>query len=98
EVGAKVIEIHTGHYANALDQSEIQLQLQRVIKSTELASANGLQVNAGHGLTIDNVSGIAAIDDIVELNIGHSIIARSVFLGIENAVKEIKTIMLKARS
>jgi pyridoxine 5-phosphate synthase len=98
EVGAKVIEIHTGHYANALEQSEIQLQLQRVIKSTELASANGLQVNAGHGLTIDNVSGIAAIDDIVELNIGHSIIARSVFLGIENAVKEIKTIMLKARS
>lgn len=98
EVGAKVIEIHTGHYANALDQSEIQLQLQRVIKSTELASTKGLQVNAGHGLTIDNVSGIAAIDDIVELNIGHSIIARSVFLGIENAVKEIKTIMLKARS
>lgn len=98
EVGAKVIEIHTGHYANAINQSEIQLQLQRIIKSTELASTNGLQVNAGHGLTIDNVSGIAAIDDIVELNIGHSIIARSVFLGIESAVKEIKTIMLKARS
>ena len=89
QCGAPVIEIHTGHYANASleDNSE---QLAIIQKAAQQATAAGLLVNAGHGLTVDNVGAIAAIPEILELNIGHSIIARALYLGIEAAVKEMR--------
>ncbi len=97
KAGAGVIEIHTGHYADADNRTEQQKELEKIIRATKSAVSLGLQVNAGHGLNIDNVADIAAINDIIELNIGHSIIARSVFLGIGGAVREIKQIILQAR-
>ena len=88
KTGAKIIEIHTGRYANAIGAKEKEKEL-RIIKSTaEFALSMDLVVNAGHGLNYENVSPIAAISGIYELNIGHSIISRAVFSGIENAVKE----------
>ncbi len=88
KAGAKIIEIHTGRYANAVGAKEKEKEL-RIIRSTaEFALSMGLVVNAGHGLNYENVSRIAAIDGIYELNIGHSIISRAVFSGIEDAVKD----------
>ena len=95
--GANVIEIHTGHYADATNLFQKQELLENIKQATKSAKSLGLQVNAGHGLNIDNVAEIASIQDIVELNIGHSIIARAVFIGIAEAVSEIKQIMLQAR-
>ena len=93
--GAKVIEIHTGHYANAKNQ---QIELQKISAAAEYANELGLQVNAGHGLTIDNVSSIACIPQLAELNIGHSIVSRAIFIGLDAAVNEIKSIIQQARS
>lgn len=87
--GAPVIEIHTGAYANATDEEQ-QLELQRIIQGAEYAHNKGLIVNAGHGLHLDNVQAIARIPQIHELNIGHSIIADAVFVGLENAVRRMK--------
>lgn len=87
--GAPVIEIHTGAYANATDDEQ-QLELQRIILGAEYAHNKGLIVNAGHGLHLDNVQAIARIPQIHELNIGHSIIADAVFVGLENAVRRMK--------
>ena len=98
ECGAPIIEIHTGHYANASNNEELNLELQRIIKATEYANSLGLQVNAGHGLTMDNTKAIAAITNLVELNIGHSIIARSLFVGLANATSEMKQLLQEARS
>lgn len=87
--GAPVIEIHTGAYANTTDEEQ-QLELQRIILGAEYAHNKGLIVNAGHGLHLDNVQAIARIPQIHELNIGHSIIADAVFVGLENAVRRMK--------
>jgi len=95
--GAPVIEIHTGHYADALKPAERELKYNEIIKSCKYAHSLGLQVNAGHGLTLENTFAIAKIDSIIELNIGHSIISRAVFVGLENATTEMKTLMLEAR-
>ncbi len=95
--GAKVIELHTGDYANASGQSDVQRELDRLRAAAEFAHKLGLQVNAGHGLNYENVQSIAAISDITELNIGHSIIARAVFSGISEAVREMKQLMQDAR-
>lgn len=86
--GAPTIEIHTGAYADADEQQ--QAELARIVKGAEYAAAKGLVVNAGHGLNLENVAPIAAIPQIHELNIGHSIIADSVFVGLTQAVKEMK--------
>jgi len=88
EVGAQAIELHTGEYANASKEKQIQAQLQRLSKGAVFAHELGLQVNAGHGLTYFNVKPIARLPHLAELNIGHSIIARSVYVGISQAVKE----------
>ena len=94
-VGAPVIELHTGHYANA--DAAAQMEHTTIIRQAAgQAESLGLQVNAGHGLTIDNVGVIAAIPQIRELNIGHAIVARALYLGMEAAVREMKDIMLKA--
>ncbi|QIO05579.1 pyridoxine 5'-phosphate synthase [Acinetobacter shaoyimingii] len=88
--GAPTIELHTGAYADAHTPAEQQAELERIVKGTEYAVSKGLVVNAGHGLNLDNVAPIAAIPQIHELNIGHSIIAESVFVGLAQAVKDMK--------
>ncbi|MFW1948747.1 pyridoxine 5'-phosphate synthase [Acinetobacter bereziniae] len=88
--GAPTIELHTGAYADAESVAEQQAELERIVKGAEYAAAQGLVVNAGHGLNLDNVAAIAAIPQIHELNIGHSIIAESVFVGLAQAVKDMK--------
>ncbi|MFH4156638.1 pyridoxine 5'-phosphate synthase [Acinetobacter bereziniae] len=88
--GAPTIELHTGAYADAESGAEQQAELERIVKGAEYAATQGLVVNAGHGLNLDNVAAIAAIPQIHELNIGHSIIAESVFVGLAQAVKDMK--------
>ena len=98
DCGAPVIELHTGHYADAEDESEKLTELNKIKEMTIYAHSIGLQVNAGHGLTMENTAAIASLESIVELNIGHSIISRAVFIGLENAVSEMKNLMLKSRN
>jgi pyridoxine 5-phosphate synthase len=97
ECGAPVIELHTGHYADASNDHEQQKELNRIAQAVELGLESRLQVNAGHGLHYHNVQAIAAIPGVRELNIGHAIIARSVFTGLPEAVVEMKRLMLEAR-
>lgn len=97
ECGAPVIEIHTGHFANAKTKIEKEKQLQQIIEAVEFADDAGLQVNAGHGLHYHNVKEIAVMKQIQELNIGHAIIARSIFTGLDLAVKEMKQLMESVR-
>jgi len=97
ECGAPVIELHTGSYADAKSPEEANHELNVIKKAVEYANKLGLQVNAGHGLNYHNVSPIAAIPGIVELNIGHAIIARAMFTGMQAAVREMKQLMLEAR-
>ncbi len=93
-VGAPVIEIHTGHFADAKIEAVQQAEYKKIIEAVEYANSLGLQVNAGHGLHYHNVIKIAAIPNIIELNIGHSIIAQSVFTGLDAAVREMKRLMM----
>ncbi len=95
-VGAPVIELHTGTYANAAGAARAH-ELERVRSAAALGASLGLVVNAGHGLNYHNVEPIAAIREIVELNIGHAIIARAVFDGLPKAVREMKDLMRAAR-
>lgn len=95
--GAPFIEIHTGHYADAPHSKAQQEQLQFICEGVRFAKDCGLMVNAGHGLHYHNVADIAAIPDIYELNIGHAIVAQSVFSGLAKAVGDMKNIMLNAR-
>ncbi len=97
DCGAPVIELHTGAYANAVAESERTTELVRIEQAAVLADSLGLQINAGHGLHYHNVQPIAAIEPIRELNIGHAIIARSVFSGLAAAVADMKRLMLAAR-
>jgi len=94
---APYIEIHTGHYADAPNEVEQQRELARLIEGIEYAHKKGLKVNAGHGLNYFNVKPIAAIPEIIELNIGHSIIARAVIDGLDKAVRDMKRLMVEAR-
>jgi pyridoxine 5-phosphate synthase len=95
--GAPTIEIHTGCYADAETVVEREKELNRIIKAAQFAHKAGLVVNAGHGLNYQNVQAIAAIPEMNELNIGHGIIARAIFMGLESAVREMKRLMLEAR-
>ncbi|HHN64578.1 MAG TPA: pyridoxine 5'-phosphate synthase [Nitrospirae bacterium] len=97
DMGAQMVEIHTGHYANAKGQRQ-QEELQKVKAAVDRARLNGLRANAGHGLTYYNVKPIAATEGIRGLYIGHSIISRAVLVGIERAVREMKELMIKSRS
>ena len=91
-IGFDCIEIHTGNYANASSNDQVD-ELQRIIESTYYASDLELLVNAGHGLTYQNVMEIASINNINELNIGHSIVARALAVGLEKSVREMKTLI-----
>lgn len=97
EVGAPLIELHTGHYAE-VSGDEQDSALRVIEKAARYAHQQGLIVNAGHGLHYHNTQRIAAIPELYELNIGHAIIARSVFSGLAGAVREMKDILLQARS
>ncbi len=96
KAGAPVIELHTGAYAESHGAERVR-ELERIRNAARHAHAMGLIVNAGHGLTYHNVSPIAAIEEIVELNIGHVIIAQAVFDGLACAVRDMKRLMLAAR-
>ena len=96
-VGAPVIEIHTGHYADAATPAQRERELARVATAVAHGLQLGLQVNAGHGLHYHNVQDIAAIPGIRELNIGHAIIARALFSGLQPAVREMKRLMREAQ-
>lgn len=95
--GAPVIEIHTGHYADAQTANEQRHELERIRASLTEGLRLGLKVNAGHGLNYGNVQPIAAMSGICELNIGHAIVAHALFVGFEQAVREMKKLMLEAR-
>jgi pyridoxine 5-phosphate synthase len=95
--GAPVIELHTGAYAQAEGAARAR-EFERLRSAAMHAAAIGLTVNAGHGLNYHNVEPIAAIPEIIELNIGHSIVARSVFDGLAKAVRDMKQLMLNARA
>jgi pyridoxine 5-phosphate synthase len=96
-VGAPVIELHTGRYAEAEDEETVARELARIKLGVRAGIKHGLRVNAGHGLHYTNVQAIAAIPEIHELNIGHAIVAHAVFVGWEHAVREMKAIMVDAR-
>jgi pyridoxine 5-phosphate synthase len=95
--GAPFIEIHTGHYADLPEGDEKQAELERITRAVTLADQSGLKVNAGHGLHYHNVQDIAAIPQLIELNIGHAIIARALFSGLQTAVADMKRLMTEAR-
>jgi pyridoxine 5-phosphate synthase len=102
-IGARAIELHTGSYAEAItkhgfESKEVRDQASFLFYSAEVASKEGLEVHAGHGLTYDNVSAIAMIPHIIELNIGHFLIGESVFVGLKESIQKMRRIMDKART
>jgi len=97
DIRAPAIELHTGHYADAAAGQDRLRELDRITSSAQQGAALGLQVNAGHGLNYDNVRAIAGIGEIHELNIGHAIVARSVYTGFSAAVSEMKALLSSAR-
>lgn len=94
--GASTIELHTGSYADAHTEPERKAELKRIIDAAAFAHQAKLIVNAGHGLNYQNVQAIAEIPQMNELNIGHGIIAHAIFMGLENAVREMKRLMVEA--
>ena len=100
EVGASVVELHTGAYCNYQAEGKsgsMQAELARIARCSTFAQELGLEVHAGHGLTFDNVSSIAALPEISELNIGHFLIGESVFTGLETAISDMRRLMIEAR-
>jgi len=95
-VGAPVVELHTGRYCEASGPG-MAGELARLRLASRIAVEHGLEVHAGHGLNADNVAAVAAIPEVVELNIGHSIVARAVFIGFAAAVTEMRGLMTAAR-
>lgn len=95
--GAPVVEIHTGRYADAETPTASEQEFQRIASAVTSGNSLGLVVNAGHGLHYHNVQPIAALPGVAELNIGHAIVAQAIFVGWENAVREMKRLMIEAR-
>lgn len=95
-VGAPVIELHTGAYAESRGAAQAR-EFERLRSAAKLAASLGLTVNAGHGLNYHNVEPIAALSEVVELNIGHAIVARAVFDGLPKAIRDMKNLMRAAR-
>jgi len=96
--GAPVIELHTGRYADAHDADERAREFERIRSGVDAGLRAGFdKVNAGHGLNVDNVGPVAALDGIAELNIGHAIVARALFIGWSAAVREMKALLIAAR-
>jgi len=95
-VGATVVELHTGTYANVADGADREEELRRIRAASRHAQGAGIVINAGHGLTLANVTAIAAIPGMNELNIGHSIVADAILVGLETAVRRMKEKILAA--
>lgn len=98
DAGAPVIELHTGAYAEASNAAEQKAELERIRKAAAYAYKRGLIVNAGHGLHYHNVEQIAEIPQLNELNIGHGIVARAVFVGLKEAVREMRQLVMEAQA
>jgi len=96
DMGAHAIELHTGEYANARSDSDRQRELTRLKDAVEMGHSVGVAVHAGHGLTYENVLPVAALEGMEELNIGHSVVARAVFVGMERAVQEMADLIRSA--
>jgi pyridoxine 5-phosphate synthase len=96
ELGAPVVELHTGAYCEAIGSTRVH-QLQRLIAAADHAAAIGLECHAGHGLGFDTVKPIAAIPSIVELNIGHFLIGEAIFTGLKEAIHQMRRLMDEAR-
>jgi pyridoxine 5-phosphate synthase len=99
-VGADIVELHTGAYCEAAldgDIARVEAELARTAEAARLADAIGLEVHAGHGLTFDTVEAIAAIPEVVELNIGHFLMGEAIFVGLAEAVRRMKALMQGAR-
>jgi len=94
EIGAEDVELHTGCYANAKNSAEIDREYQRLVSGAETANQQKMQVNAGHGLNYINTQRICGLPHLRELNIGHSIVSRAIFVGISQAVREMKEIII----
>lgn len=95
EVGAQAIELHTGNYANAKNETQCTQMLEALKEGVKIARDAGLRVNAGHGLTYGNVCPLVECMEVEELHIGHSIVSRAIFVGIERAVKEMKELIYR---
>jgi len=99
-LGAPVVEFHTGRYAHLWldgDQAGVEAELKRVADASALAVKNGIEPHAGHGLTYDNVQPVAAIPQLRELNIGHYLVGEAIFIGLEESVRRMRTLMDEAR-
>lgn len=97
EFAPVAVELHTGEYANARDSKERERQLGRLRTAARLGRELGLDVHAGHGLTYENVGPVAAVSEIEELNIGHSVVSRALLVGMERAVREMRARVVGAR-
>jgi pyridoxine 5-phosphate synthase len=97
DVGATVVELHTGRYADLAGAQQNQ-ELERIRRAAQFGKSIGLRVNAGHGLNEDNVMPVAAIVELSELNIGHAIVAEALFKGWQNAITDMKTLMAQGRA
>ena len=96
DVGATVVELHTGRYAD-LSGDQQETELLRIKKAAQFGKSIGLRVNAGHGLHEGNVMPVAAIAELSELNIGHAIVAEALFKGWQQAIKDMKALMVQGR-
>jgi pyridoxine 5-phosphate synthase len=96
-LGAPVVELHTGAYANATGEARDKI-LRHIHNSAEFGADLGLEIHAGHGLTYENVKAVAAIPHIRELNIGHFLIGEAIFIGLEASIREMRTLMDEARA
>ena len=94
KVGATFVEIHTGKYSDALNEAEMDKEFELIAAAAEQAYESGLRVNAGHGLNYVNTTRVAALESIGELSIGHAIMARAIFVGLDQAVREMLALMM----
>lgn len=100
-IGAPAVEIHVGAYCDALIEGDAETaseQLARIIDAATYGAGLGLQIHAGHGITFDTVAPIAAIPEIVELNIGHFIIGEAIFSGLDSSIRRMRSLMDAARA
>jgi pyridoxine 5-phosphate synthase len=97
-LGVPVVELHTGPYAHAETPDEIAAEMDRLTRAAEIGATLGLEMHAGHGLTYDNVTPVAALPQLAELNIGHFLIGEAVFVGLDAAVRRMRSLMDEARA
>jgi len=98
KVGAQVVELHTGSYADAADSRALSDELHRLRAAARLGGELGLEIHAGHGLRFDNVGAVAAIPEIAELNIGHFLVGEAIFIGLSAAIREMRNLIAAART